>query len=350
MPSIKQLYEISPTLLGKGSFAEVRYGKERATGREVAIKVMNKKTVRQDLETVVREASIMQNCEHENIIRLYGFYESSNNVYIVTELAKGGELFDHIVKRRFYSEEDARALIKQLVSAVCYIHSKGIVHLDIKPENLLLKEVPPDYSNPNTTDETVKHFVPCIKLADFGLSQIMGNGRVLANCAGTMGYVAPEVLLGRPYTTSPDIYSVGVVTYVLLAGFMPIDEKDFNLTAKRVVAGDWKFISPYFDGISDQAKDFIRRCMAVDPARRMTAAEAMKHPWLNESASVLPLAGTQAQLRRYVAKLRLKAGFTTMAAASRIAALNSALKGVGNSVGVGELAAAEAPVDESATE
>lgn len=314
MPSFKDIYDLSTQVLGSGSFGEVRYATERATGKPVAVKIIDKTKVRVDYDSIIREASIMQNFSHENVIKLFGFYESKTKIYFVTELAQGGELFDHIVRRRYYSEDDARSIIKQICAALCYLHLHNVVHLDLKPENLLLYAVPSNYDD----DAQQASFTPLVKLADFGLSQCITGSPPVA-IVGTAGYMAPEVLKGDSYTTTPDMYSLGVITYVLLAGFLPISENDLDTLRRKVVRAEWSFPSPNFDSISPQAKDFIRRCMEANPARRITAVDALQHPWLSEDiVAVVPLAGTQAQLKRYIATLRLRAGMTAMAAAQRL--------------------------------
>ena len=179
-------FQISDKVLGKGAYGIVYLGIHKPSGKEVAIKQISKDKANFNL--LSREVGIMKRCDHENIIKFYGCYEDPNYVYIATEYAKGGELFNHIVKRRRYSEADTRAMVKQILSALCYLHQNHVAHLDLKPENLLLKEVPENY------DDMTDKFVPCIKIADFGTS-IVFRGNVERATIGTPGYVAPEVLL-----------------------------------------------------------------------------------------------------------------------------------------------------------
>ena len=173
-------------MIGKGAFGVVYVGVRERDGEEVAIKRVPK--AKADFRVLSREISILKRCDHDNIIKFYACYEDKRNVYIVTELARGGELFDHIVKRRHYSEGDARAIVKQILSALCYLHQNNVAHLDLKPENLLLKAVPENY------DEMEERFIPCIKVADFGTSVIFGEEQGKRASVGTPGYVAPEVL------------------------------------------------------------------------------------------------------------------------------------------------------------
>lgn len=194
----------------------------------MAIKQISKEKA--NFSLLSREIGIIKRCDHENIIKFYGCYEDANYVYIATEYAKGGELFNHIVKRRRYSEADTRAMVKQILSALCYLHQNHVAHLDLKPENLLLKEVPENY------DEMTDKFVPCIKIADFGTSVVF-HGNVERAAIGTPGYVAPEVLLQKEYTTEPDIYSLGVITYVLIAGHLPFDDKELKTMLRAQIKG-----------------------------------------------------------------------------------------------------------------
>lgn len=182
----REEYKLTEEVIGKGAFGIVYVGVRQSDGEEVAIKRVPK--AKADFQVLSREISILKRCDHDNIIKFYACYEDKRYVYIVTELARGGELFDHIVKRRHYSESDARALVKQILSALCYLHQNHVAHLDLKPENLLLKAVPEDY------DEMEERFIPCIKVADFGTSVIFGENQERRVSIGTPGYVAPEVL------------------------------------------------------------------------------------------------------------------------------------------------------------
>lgn len=265
-------FQISEKVLGKGTFGTVYLGTQKSTGQEIAIKQIPKGKA--DFSVLSREIGIMKRCDHENIIKFYGCYEDTDHVYIATEYARGGELFNHIVKRRRYSETDTRAMVKQILSALCYLHQNRVAHLDLKPENLLLKEVPANY------DEMTDKFVPCIKLADFGTSVIF-RGDVERAAVGTPGYVAPEVLLRKEYTTEPDIYSLGVITYVLIAGHLPFDDKDLKAMLKAQIKGQWTF-TKRFERVSANARDFISKCMTTDFTKRPTAIQLLKHPWMSE--------------------------------------------------------------------
>ncbi|KAH0576003.1 Kinase, CAMK CAMK1 [Spironucleus salmonicida] len=307
--SISDKYTLTDKVLGKGSFGECILGIDKETNKEVAIKIIKQQGA--NMQMLVREISVLKRCDHENIIKFFGFFEENGNIYLVTELAKGGELFDHIVRRRNYSELDSKALVRQILSALCYLHSNNVAHLDLKPENLLLKEVPENY------DE--KHYMPLIKLADFGTCQMFGNEESLQKVlCGTPGYVAPEVLLQKKFTVQPDMYSVGVITYVLLAGQLPFDDRDIKKMIRKQIKGDWHF-TKIFDEISPDARDFISKLMDLDHTKRPTAFEAIKHPWIVTEVNTVQLTQSKTEMRKYLAKLRLRAGFATVAAAARFA-------------------------------
>lgn len=175
----------------------------------------------------------------------------------------GGELFDRIVEKGSYTEKDASGLIRQVLAAVDYMHDQGVVHRDLKPENLL-------YYSPHDDSK--------IMISDFGLSKMEDSG-IMATACGTPGYVAPEVLAQKPYGKAVDVWSIGVISYILLCGYPPFyDENDANLFA-QILRGEFEFDSPYWDEISDSAKDFIRHLMCVGVEQRYTCKQALAHPW-----------------------------------------------------------------------
>lgn len=310
-------FQISEKVLGKGAFGTVYLGTHVPSGQEVAIKQVPKEKA--DFGVLSREIGIMKRCDHENIIKFYGCYEDENYVYIATEYARGGELFNHIVKRRRYSEADTRAMVKQILSALCYLHQNHVAHLDLKPENLLLKAVPENY------DDMEERFIPCIKLADFGTSVIFGEGQERLASIGTPGYVAPEVLQQKTYTTEPDVYALGVITYVLIAGHLPFSDGDTKEMLRAQVRGQWTF-TRRFDQVSDEAKDFIRLAMTTDYKKRPTSAQLLKHPWMSEVVIDHDLLESAEDLRKYIARLRLRAGVQTLAVAMRISHIQDFIK------------------------
>eukprot|EP01087_Luapelamoeba_hula_P016147 TRINITY_DN4938_c0_g1_i1.p1 TRINITY_DN4938_c0_g1~~TRINITY_DN4938_c0_g1_i1.p1 ORF type:complete len:221 (-),score=29.94 TRINITY_DN4938_c0_g1_i1:60-722(-) len=199
------------------------------------------------------------------------------------ELVTGGELFDRIVHKGCYYEADAKKLIKVIVRGVAYLHAQGIAHRDLKPENLLLKSKDNDYD---------------VKIADFGLSSFMDSQKMMTAC-GTPAYVAPEVLQATGYDKEVDMWSVGVITYILLCGFPPFHAESVKALLQVVLRGEFSYPSPYWDVITPQAKDFIDHLLTT-PDRRMTAKEALKHDWLKGPASRVDLLTFREQMQRYV--------------------------------------------------
>jgi len=260
-------YEIGETL-GTGHFSKVKLGINRKTGEKVAIKIIAKPTGSK-IAMLKTEVDIMTKTEHPNVVKLFKVHETTTVLYLVMELLTGGELFDRIVAKGHYSEDDARKLTVTMLKAVLYLHEMGIAHRDLKPENLLLKD---------TTDEAV------VKITDFGLSKIFADSAegevVMKTACGTPGYVAPEVLTHENYSSQVDLWSIGVIVYILLCGFPPFYGDNDAQMFRKIKAGSYKFLSPYWDKISLDAKDFVGKLLVVDPKQRMDCRAALKHRWL----------------------------------------------------------------------
>jgi len=212
---------------------------------------------------------ILKQVDHPNIISLKEIIDTKNCLFIVTELVTGGELFDKIVELGQYSEKDAALLVGKMVSAIAYLHDKGIVHRDLKPENLLLKD------NENISE---------VKIADFGLSKIVNASMMMQTACGTPGYVAPEVLNATGYVKEVDMWSIGVITYILLCGFPPFYNENLPELFEQIMKADYDFPEDYWKDISETAKDFIRKLLVVDTSKRMSGKTALQHPWLTGSA------------------------------------------------------------------
>jgi len=262
---LEDKYEIGKEL-GRGGFSIVKKGKNKKTGDEVAIKCINKKNLKKDeLQLLTREINIMQKLRHKSIIQLIDIFETPSELFLVLELVAGGELFDQIVERGSYSENDAASLIRQVLEGIDYMHKHGVVHRDLKPENLLCAAA------------------NVIKIADFGLSKDVESGNLQTSC-GTPSYVAPEVLLGGQYDNEVDIWSIGVITYVLLCGFTPFYGDNQRQLFERILHAKFDFPSPEWDDVSATAKDFVSKLLVVNPAERLSAEQAQQHPWLVEQA------------------------------------------------------------------
>ncbi|KAK9954603.1 hypothetical protein ABG768_016655 [Culter alburnus] len=259
--NIQDVFEFMD-VLGTGAFSEVFMVKERKTGKLFAMKCVKKKNKRDiNLEN---EIAVLRKIKHDNVVCLEDFYESRTHYYLVMQLVSGGELFDRILDRGMFSELDASQVIKQVLEAVGYLHKNGIVHRDLKPENLL-------YYSP---DENSK-----IMISDFGLSKMEDHG-VMSTACGTPGYVAPEVLAQKPYSKAVDCWSIGVITYILLCGYPPFYEETETRLFSKIMKAQYEFDSPFWDEISDSAKDFIRNMMQKNPKMRYDTDQALRHPWI----------------------------------------------------------------------
>lgn len=210
--NIKLTYKIEGTI-GRGSFATVKKAKFRDTGERFAVKVLSKKKMNdEDKVAMQNEIEILKQLDHPNIVKLIDVFEDERHWCLVMELMQGGELFDQILEKEQFSETDAREATKSIIDAIHYCHSQGILHRDIKPENLLL--------------QSKEQGISSLKIADFGLARLLDEGSLASTTCGTPGYVAPEVLMQKPYGKECDIWSIGVVAFILLSGTPPFYEED----------------------------------------------------------------------------------------------------------------------------
>ncbi|KAL4955442.1 kinase-like domain-containing protein [Aspergillus filifer] len=298
----KSQYRFGRTL-GAGTYGIVREA-DCASGK-VAIKIILKRNVRGNERMVYDELDLLQKLNHPHIVHFVDWFESKDKFYIVTQLATGGELFDRICEYGKFTEKDASQTIRQVLDAVNYLHQRNIVHRDLKPENLL-------YLTRDLESQLV--------LADFGIAKMMDNpAEVLTSMAGSFGYAAPEVMLKQGHGKAVDIWSLGVITYTLLCGYSPFRSENLTDLIEECRSGQVIFHERYWKGVSKDAKDFILSLLQVNPSKRPTSEEALKHPWLKgESASdrdLLP------EIRAYIARSRLKRGIEIIKLANRIEAL-----------------------------
>ncbi|XP_021236938.1 maternal embryonic leucine zipper kinase isoform X1 [Numida meleagris] len=262
---ILKYYELHETI-GTGGFAKVKLGRHLLTGEKVAIKIMDKVALGDDLPRVKTEIDAMKNLSHQHVCRLYHVIETSKKIFMVLEYCPGGELFDYIVSKDRLSEEEARAFFRQIVSAIAYVHSQGYAHRDLKPENLLIDE---------------EHN---LKLIDFGLCAKPKGGLDyrLNTCCGSPAYAAPELIQGKAYIGSEaDIWSMGVLLYALLCGFLPFDDDNVMAVYRRITRGRYtvpKWLSP-------SSTLLLSQLLQVDPKKRITVKHLLSHPWLMQGYS-----------------------------------------------------------------
>uniref|UniRef100_A0A5G2QUE4 calcium/calmodulin-dependent protein kinase n=1 Tax=Sus scrofa TaxID=9823 RepID=A0A5G2QUE4_PIG len=289
--------------LGKGAFSVVRRCMKIPTGQEYAAKIINtKKLSARDHQKLEREARICRLLKHPNIVRLHDSISEEGFHYLVFDLVTGGELFEDIVAREYYSEADASHCIQQILESVNHCHLNGIVHRDLKPENLLLAS---------------KSKGAAVKLADFGLAiEVQGDQQAWFGFAGTPGYLSPEVLRKDPYGKPVDMWACGVILYILLVGYPPFWDEDQHRLYQQIKAGAYDFPSPEWDTVTPEAKDLINKMLTINPAKRITASEALKHPWICQRSTVASMMHRQETvdcLKKFNARRKLKVRNVTFA-------------------------------------
>lgn len=271
---------LSSKPIGRGHFAEVYLGQalkghkndHHVAADLVAIKAIhrsrtNEETLHREVETMLRVATH----NNPNIVSLYDAFLTGDTLYLVMEYCKGGELFDHLVQKGPYTEESASKLCKQLASVIKFMHEHGVVHRDLKPENCLLS---------NDSDNAL------VKVADFGLANLKG-GAFMTNVCGTWAYCAPEVKRDRAYTKAVDVWSLGVILYILIGGYHPFDPDGDASNAEldeAVAKGAFDFDDRNWIGVSDEVKDLICKMICVDAATRLTVDQVLSHPWITHKA------------------------------------------------------------------
>ncbi|XP_077310632.1 calcium/calmodulin-dependent protein kinase type II subunit gamma isoform X2 [Lithobates pipiens] len=298
-----QLYEE----LGKGAFSVVRRCVKKSSSQEYAAKIINtKKLSARDHQKLEREARICRLLKHPNIVRLHESISEEGFHYLVFDLVTGGELFEDIVAREYYSEADASHCIHQILESVNHIHQHDIVHRDLKPENLLLAS---------------KCKGAAVKLADFGLAiEVQGDQQAWFGFAGTPGYLSPEVLRKDPYGKPVDIWACGVILYILLVGYPPFWDEDQHKLYQQIKAGAYDFPSPEWDTVTPEAKNLINQMLTINPAKRITADQALKHPWVCQRSTVASMMHRQETvecLRKFNARRKLKGAILTTMLVSR---------------------------------
>eukprot|EP01098_Paradermamoeba_levis_P015883 TRINITY_DN830_c0_g2_i1.p1 TRINITY_DN830_c0_g2~~TRINITY_DN830_c0_g2_i1.p1 ORF type:complete len:402 (-),score=153.21 TRINITY_DN830_c0_g2_i1:198-1280(-) len=264
LEGIHNAYDLGKEI-GRGGFSVVVEATKKSDNKKYAVKCIKKQMVEgDDIILLKREISIMKKIDHPNILKLYEVYEEEEDFYLVMELVNGKELFDKIVDRGQYSEKDASNIVRQIVNAIEYLHDHGIAHRDLKPENLL-----------SAGDEENE----IIKIADFGFSKQFGDEQLVTSC-GSPGYVAPEVLTQDSYDKSVDMWSLGVIIYILLCGFPPFYADTPPELFKKIMEVKYDFDDPAWDNVSEGAKNLIRNLLVKDPQKRYSASQCLADNWV----------------------------------------------------------------------
>uniref|UniRef100_A0A8K9UFV6 Calcium/calmodulin-dependent protein kinase IV n=1 Tax=Oncorhynchus mykiss TaxID=8022 RepID=A0A8K9UFV6_ONCMY len=314
--TLADYYELESEL-GRGATSVVCRCRQKGTLKPYAVKTL-KKTV--DKKIVRTEIGVLLRLSHPNIIKLKEIFETPSEISLVLELVTGGELFERVVEKGFYTERDAADAVIQVLEAVAYLHENGVVHRDLKPENLLYATAAPDAP---------------LKIADFGLSKVIDDQVTMKTVCGTPGYCGleiaisdqadvscfgcmlnlprfeqrtPEILRGSAYGPEVDVWSVGVITYILLCGFEPFfDERGDQYMFKRILNCEYEFVSPWWDNVSFNAKDLVRKLIVQDPNKRLTTLQALEHPWVTGKAvNSAHMDTAQKKLQEFNARRKLK--------------------------------------------
>mmetsp|Transcript_14564 Transcript_14564/g.37779 ORF Transcript_14564/g.37779 Transcript_14564/m.37779 type:complete len:325 (-) Transcript_14564:127-1101(-) len=276
--------------LGSGNFAEVKECTRKSDGMKCAVKIIDKAKAG-TMDTINEEIQIMNQINHDHVVKLYEVFDEPKKINLIMELVTGGELFDRIVERGSYTEADAAQCITEICSALEYMHKHNICHRDLKPENILYASPAKDAS---------------IKLADFGLAKVVSENAIMQTACGTPGYVAPEILQNAGFGVEVDMWSVGVILYILLCGFPPFYEEELPRLFATIMAGRYDFPSPWWDNISPDAKELVQKLLVVNPKERFTASDVLDHPWVKGSAKQEELSAAIASLKKYNAHRKLK--------------------------------------------
>mmetsp|Transcript_34305 Transcript_34305/g.94521 ORF Transcript_34305/g.94521 Transcript_34305/m.94521 type:complete len:313 (+) Transcript_34305:129-1067(+) len=302
--------------LGQGSFGTALLVHFKADAARLhVIKVVEiSKLSKKDEENALEEVRLLASFDHPNIVRYLDSFAVLGKLHIVMDYADCGDLRtllkEYKSQARTLGEEQLLDYFKQLSAAIHYMHKRKVLHRDLKPENILLSN-----REPNAP----------IKVADFGLARVVSNKDMMKTACGTPGYVAPEVLQNKGYTGGAiDMWSTGVILYILLCGFPPFYEEELPALFEQIMKARYDFPSPWWDNISSDAKALVQGLLTIEPKKRLTAAQVMKHPWITGGATDQALTGAKDQLRKYNATRKLKKAAQGIMAGARLAKLTAA--------------------------
>lgn len=286
-PRVTAKYDVK-ALIGRGSFSRVVRVEHRSTRQPYAIKMIETR-YREGREVCESELCVLRRVRHANIIQLMEVFETAERVYMVMELATGGELFDRVIARGSFTERDATRVLQMVLDGVKYLHTLGITHRDLKPENLL-------YYHPGADSKII--------ITDFGLasSRKKGDECLMKTTCGTPEYIAPEILVRKPYTNAVDMWALGVISYILLSGTMPFEDDNRMRLYRQILKGKYSFSGEPWPSVSNLAKDFVERVLTVDPSERLTAGQALKHPWIVSMAACSSMKNLQRSISQNLLK------------------------------------------------
>uniref|UniRef100_F7ATZ1 non-specific serine/threonine protein kinase n=1 Tax=Ciona intestinalis TaxID=7719 RepID=F7ATZ1_CIOIN len=269
-PRVVSKYDIK-ALIGRGSFSKVVRVEQKGTKQLYAIKMIDVKQ-KEGRDVCESELRVLRRVRHRNIVQLIEVFEAPDKIYMVMELATGGELFDRIIARGSFSERDAVKVLQMVLEAVGYLHSLGITHRDLKPENLLYNHLGNDSK---------------LLITDFGLASTRRSwdDTTMTTTCGTPEYIAPEVLMRKAYTCAVDCWALGVITYILLSGTMPFDDENKVKLYRMILKADYNFNGDPWPHVSQAAREFITAFLTVNPDDRMSPVKALKHPWINSNSA-----------------------------------------------------------------
>uniref|UniRef100_A0A674J5E1 Myosin light chain kinase 2, skeletal/cardiac muscle n=1 Tax=Terrapene triunguis TaxID=2587831 RepID=A0A674J5E1_9SAUR len=298
-------------MLGGGKFGEVRTCTERGTGLKLAAKIIRKQGSK-DKEMALVEIEVMNQLNHRNLIQLYEAIETPREIVLFMEFVEGGELFERIIDEDYHlTEVDCMVFVRQICDGITFMHQMRVLHLDLKPENILCVT-------------STGHMV---KIIDFGLARRYNPREKLKVNFGTPEFLSPEVVNYDQVSYSTDMWSLGVITYMLLSGLSPFLGDDDTETLNNVLEAKWYFDEEAFEGISDEAKDFVSNLIIKQKSGRMSAAKCLQHPWLNNLAEKAKRCNrrlkSQVLLRKYVMRRRWKKNFIGVCAANRFKKISS---------------------------
>jgi calcium/calmodulin-dependent protein kinase I len=300
---IEDLYMIGAEL-GSGGFAVVKKGKDRKDGTEWALKLITIQMYNKNKAMMDDEVRVLQGLEHPNIVQLREVVITKAFFCIVMELLSGRELFDRIVEREKYNEQDAKGVAIEILESIKFLHSQRVVHRDLKPENLIFKH-PGDEAK--------------LKLTDFGFAVVMQNSQRLTQSCGTPEYVAPEIIDGLSYTEKVDVWSAGVIVYILLCGFPPFYGDSDEELYDKISRGKFEFLVPYWNNVSNEAKDLIQKMLTVNPNKRLSADQALQHPWFGlDHTRGGDLGNARSEMQRFQALRKFRKGVFSVLAANKI--------------------------------